>query len=495
MPWGRTRASNDLSIELARPNATFHPGDVVEGHVIRKTPGVVPMALLRVRMLGRAWSELWIEDERAEARLRAFRGEPELPNQCRSLFNFWPPDRLGSQLVQGPVHVPRGEPRRWAFSFTLPLHTNRDAVNEGLSPEHRRASLVHSADDPDGERGVPATGLPDAFLCHEFPYVAWCTLVEYYLEAEMTVEGKKTVYRAARHIQVRSAPSATPPISDFRLATRYMAGVVATHHLVPRRTDEKLSWEQRLQNLVRSPAVPRFSFELRVDFPKQLQLGNPSPVPFRLRLLPRDEGTSDMVRNSHQTVFVTKVTLEVHTTVGTACPGLLGLYDSWIKKRNLLGKVRRPASNRRGLVLPVGEHVEPLDIGASFGLRLGAARLIMNPALVTGDGCEQLPPTTTTYTHSIEHKLHWEVEISIASEAARWSGTQHIVVLPAAGGGDDGSEAGPPPCKNADVPLVYQTPDLGAGRKGLGRVERMKPRGGVVTVFRAWPGQLSESYL
>ncbi|TDZ38457.1 hypothetical protein C8035_v004771 [Colletotrichum spinosum] len=296
-------------------------------------------------------------------------------------------------------------------------------------------------------------------------------------------------------------PGALRPVRDAA-DQRLPAGdevhgrVVATHHLVPRRTDEKLSWEQRLQNLVRSPAVPRFSFELRVDFPKQLQLGNPSPVPFRLRLLPRDEGTSDMVRDSHQTVFVTKVTLEVHTTVGTACPGLLGLYDSWIKKRNLLGKVRRPASNRRGLVLPVGEHVEPLDIGASFGLRLGAARLIMDPALVTGDGCEQLPPTTTTYTHSIEHKLHWEVEISIASEAARWSGTQHIVVLPAGGGGgDDGSEAGPPPGKNADVPLVYQTPDLGAGRKGLGRTERMKPRGGVVTVLRAWPGQLSESYL
>ncbi|KXH69604.1 hypothetical protein CSAL01_13505 [Colletotrichum salicis] len=423
MPPMERKNNIDLSIQLLHPDKPLHGGSVILGHIVRKSHIVAANVTVRARLLGRAKAKLVIS-----------RGNSQ-KSYYRSRFNFWHEGAITDVVHYGPVHVaPRaeGQPVSWPFALALPTHTDARAVNACGGNSAKEACFLHSGFGTQVGAGLPEQPLPGTFYFDGSGFnKSWHGFVEYWIEAELTVQGKSSILKAAMPVRVFSPPVPSPMISDFRLERRNKTGCVSSQRLLPRMTDAELSFKQKTQKFFGSSKVPTFHYTLDVQYPTVIQLGNESTIPFLLHLTPSRDRTSDIIEDVPQMVTIEQMELELQTTKGIVCPGTLDPHDASKTRKLCLARLKHlfqaPDSK---VVVPSGPKEVPLDLGAVLDLRVDAlGRLLFGQRNGAGSFGQTVLPTFVTYCLKIEHVLHWEVKLSVAGETWKCEGDQKLLVL------------------------------------------------------------------
>ncbi|KAK2009774.1 hypothetical protein LZ32DRAFT_608176 [Colletotrichum eremochloae] len=421
MPQAAPEQSQDLSIELASPHARLYGGSVVVGHVVRRSHIVAPSATVRVRLLGRAKAKLVVEHGNNQRSI------------YRSRFDFWPAAAVDDVVHRGPVHIAPGvgEQQAWAFALALPTHTDGQFMDTATSSSGARKACFLNPSSGAGAGRIPEQPLPGSFYLDGRGLMKkWHAFVEYWIEAEMVVQGKSSVVKAVLPVQVLSPPTPAPPISDFGLTPRSMPGCVASQRLFPGMEEAQLSFKQKTHKFFGSSKVPSFHFALDVQSPTVIQMGNDASIPFLLHLSPNADKTTDAVRDVPQTVTIQSLKLEIHSSDGIICPGVLKSHEAGATRKKCMARIDGLYPQNNNIVLPSGPKEEPLDLGAVLNLRVDALGRVLHGASEYRESVgTALLPTFVTYCAKVEHTLRWKIQLAVAGETWKCEGGQRLRVL------------------------------------------------------------------
>ncbi|KAH0421846.1 hypothetical protein CcaCcLH18_13196 [Colletotrichum camelliae] len=399
-----TREGPDLSIQLLDPSAPLYPGSVIRGHVIRKSHIVAASATVRICFIGDSAARLQVQQGRHIVLLGAG-------------LEFWSRNAVSQVVHRGPLHIApdsNSASQTWPFTLVVPQHTDGKALNLGLKRIEREASYLHAPGDPTGKQALPEQPLPRSWglnVCDGYGFV------EYYLEAEILVEGKKMEpIEATMLVPVLSRPSPAL-ITDFELQGTTTEGCVTSHRLPPGMEHAELTFNQKRQMFLGSKRVPAWHFNLRVECASVIQLGNPASIPFRLKVTPNRAKSSEILRDVPQKVFLMNAVIDLISTESVLCPGSGEVHEGTSTTTSPLG--RTIASETGSPVIPSAAGENALDLGALLDMSA-------DPVALT--------PDYTTYCLSVSHTLKWELHLVVAGESWECKGSQKVVVLPAAEG-------------------------------------------------------------
>lgn len=406
MPRTALKSSPALAIELEDPKSSYLPDDIILGRVTRHAHTVSPECWVTIKLFGRAKSKLTVNN-----------GQNRNVYRCR--FNLF---ETHEQLFHGPVHVPPdGDPQTWPFAIAIPKGPSSRLVSKSHEQKYSNLSLK--------QEDIETQSLPPAFyfLSDSWGAKKFHGYVEYYLEAEIRLSGSGgTTSIATLPIFVRP-PSSPIPITDFDLKSRAYRGLIKTQRLVPGMEDAELSFKQKTQKFFRTSKVPEFNYLLQVDYPMVIQLGNPNTIPFKIRLLPNRERTSDIIQDVPQRVTLTGLTMELRSTTAVRCAGLFTSHDAdkTVKQPIHLEQIMAGVGP---IVIPSSFGEEAIDLGALLDLRLDSrVPHAMGRRLSPFES--PLEPTFTTYNIKHSHTLKWEVTISVAGETTSESREYPITIL------------------------------------------------------------------
>lgn len=418
MPKAGVKATAELAIQLGDSQDTYNriycPGDIVIGSVVRKAHTVSTRAWVTIKLYGRAKSKITV---------RRSNGNNQTTKHYRGRFNFFAPDETYQKLFDGPVHIPPGgDPQTWPFALTIPTGPSPRIVKTGNDQDISYLPLNDAA--------IAAGSLPASF---EFENHGWGKqfhgFVEYHFEAEFWQENKSGRSTATLPISIRAA--STPyPIVNFDLKRHTFPGSIKTQRLIPGMETAELSFRQKTQKLFGSSKVPQFLFSVQVDYPGAIQLQNPIPIPFVIRVLPNPERTSDIIADVPQTIALTSLNMELK-----ACTSVVGAGT--FRSRSASGTdkynfaLRGTVLNLQDpIIVPSGPDAEALDVGAFLELSLDSWY-----AYARGKRLQRftspLNPGFITYNMKHTHRLKWEVSLTVAGESMSMSDEQPVSVLAA----------------------------------------------------------------
>lgn len=307
MPPATQKGGPDLDIVLDPIGRAYYPGDLITGRIIRRSHVVSPMAIIEVCLLGRAKVKLGVTRSN---------GQSAQTSYYRGRFNFF--DDTQQTLHAGPIHVPqRGDPDVWEFALEIPLTlAPRAVLSEHSDPKSSYLPL--------GLNDIKSCPTPGSFFgngrCRNKRFECY---VEYHIEAKLSLQNshaKSTI--ASLPVIVQAYPLAHP-LESFNLKSQSHTGSISSHHLVPGMEDAGLTFKQKTQHLFHSSKVPYLGFVVQVDSPSIIQLGNPSPLPFSIRIVPDRKRTSEAVRDAPQTAVVTSLELILKSRTDIIAQGTL----------------------------------------------------------------------------------------------------------------------------------------------------------------------------
>ncbi|KAI3391095.1 hypothetical protein diail_7946 [Diaporthe ilicicola] len=228
-------------------------------------------------------------------------------------------------LHQGPIHIPQGgSPAVWEFAIEIPRHPSpRAVVSEMKNPE---ASYL-----PVAAESIASCPLPSSFATSgRHGNTRFEGYVEYHLEASLQQQGSGSRGRfegTTATLPVRiCAPPMPYPLSDFDLARRSAGLAARSYRLVPGMESAELTFKQKSKKFFGSSKVPTFGFTLQYDSPGVLQLGNPTPVPFRVRVVPEKNRTSEVLHGVPQVVTLSSLELMLKADTRVIAPGTWGTH-------------------------------------------------------------------------------------------------------------------------------------------------------------------------
>lgn len=454
MPSATYQGGPELRIELDNvggPQRPCHPGDVLTGRITRSLPVVSPRTTISLRLLGRAKTKIVVTKSNGQSSTRSV---------YRNRYNFFGTTQIRQFVHDGPLHITAsggGEPLAWPFAIDVPLHPLPAAVkSEGGAPDSCFLSL-----QPEDIVSAP---LPGSFYASGRQRNArFETYIEYHLEADLLDSGSHgKAVTAVLPIQMRARPSMPYPLADFDLQRRVLQGQVNTYHLVPGMENAELSFKQKTKQVLGSRKVPVFGFSVQVECPAVIQLGNPTPIPFTMRVVPDRNRTSQVIQDVAQTVVLKSLELVLKAHTATVAPTTFGTKQAEdTLKHNMclpvvgLGKAINPPSDHDplagdggesssaaapplqqkpfGLVLPsrweVGKEAA-LDIGTAMDLRLFSthATALGQPIARTSSG-SPIHPTFTTYCIRHSATLKWKAEIEVVGQTEKFEAQQAVTIV------------------------------------------------------------------
>lgn len=459
----------DLAIQVDCPSKTYNPGSVITGRVIRTKHAVSPMAVVEVRLHGRAKSKIAITRSN---------GQSTYTTYYRGRFNFLD-DSTASEIYNGPLHIASDAPgETWPFAIHIPSNISPGALLSGHSDQ--KSSFLSLAPD-----SIASSPLPGSFAATGRQFmrsVSFGCYVEYHLEAvllQQSSHGSSSTATLPLNIQPRSGLCSSTSL-DLKRQTQ--GSSISTYRLVPGMEDAHLSLKQKTQKLFHSSKVPGLHFTFHVDTPGIIQLKHPSPVPFRISLVADRLNSSEVVCDAPQTALVTslELILEAHTYV--IAPGSLRSRSSTYKSNDSVKHkfmlpirapvVARPSSSKsmgstgdpdclpeyeqgdhpgttsekmealpgysstpssEALMLPISWEQggsQMLDIGSVLDLHIhsngASASGIYMPTNPKSHG---ICPGFTTYCIKHYHTLGWKISLMIAGESVRFEGGLPVSVL------------------------------------------------------------------
>lgn len=222
-------------------------------------------------------------------------------------------------LHKGPIHVPSSaEPASWEFAIEIPTRPSpRAVVSEMKDPE---ASYL-----PLNAGSVAKYPLPSSFATKGHRgNTRFDAYVEYHLEATLVQQG------SGRHggdsitamLPIRIlAPPMPYPLTDFDLRRRSAQFAASSYRLVPGMETVDLTFKQKSKKFFGSSKVPMFGFTLQYDSPGVIQLGNPTAIPFRVRVVPDGRRTSEVLQGVPQVVTLSSLDLVLKADTNVIAPG------------------------------------------------------------------------------------------------------------------------------------------------------------------------------
>jgi hypothetical protein len=413
MPITEVEATQELAIQLENRLASYSPGDAIAGRVVRKTHTVSTRGWVTIRLFGRAKSKLTI---------RRNNGNNTTTHHYRGRFNFFAPNGTCQKIFDGPVHIPPdGSLQEWPFTLVIPTGPSPSSVKAGNLQDRSFLPLDVGT--------IAASSLPSsfAFSNHRWREQFHC-FVEYYLEAEFRQEKKSQLSRATLPIVVL-ATSSTYPFESFDLKARTYSGCIQTQRLIPGLESAELSFRQRTQKWFGSSKVPKFSFSIQVDCPAVIQLQNPNPIPFRIRIVPDRKQSSESLVDLPQTLALTSLYMQIEATTSIICDASFsprtasgsGTY-AFAPKGSVLG-IRKP------ITIESGADSKALDLGALLGLSLHPQHANARGKPLPQFG--KIYPSFVTYNIKHSHRLRWELSLETAGEVMKITGEQSVSILAA----------------------------------------------------------------
>lgn len=405
----------------------------------------------------------------------------------RNRFNFFDSTQTRQFLLDGPLHIAPGtvEPAAWPFAVDVPLTPSPRALRSDGGAQ-KTCYLSLSPED------VASTPLPASFAAEgRHRNVRFEAYVEYHLEATLMTSGAHGKDVTAVFPIQMSAPPLRHAITNFDIHRRSMQNSVSTYHLVPGMETAELTFKQKTKQLMGSSKVPMFGYTMHVDCPAVIQLGNPAPIPFLIRIVPDPKRTSEVIHDVDQTVVLTSLELVLKAHTATVAPSTFSsqhAHDTFKHSISLpvaaLGQRLNPLVTREappvdsksdaqqppasaqqkvcGLILPskwqAGDEAA-LNIGAAMDFRLSSthATALGQPIARTAGGV--ITPGFESYCVRHNHTLKWKISVEIAGKTVKHESEQTVTIV-------GPSESHPPPPLAAvareDEKAFEQLPAYGA---------------------------------
>ncbi|KAF5557995.1 hypothetical protein FNAPI_5260 [Fusarium napiforme] len=359
---------------------TYIPGDIITGHVFRQFQTISPDASVSICMFGRGRTIGVIGNNSQE-----YRGLFDLCYRPKIIF-------------RGPIHIESSKHiHKWPFTVQLPKYIN-DSTPLG-----------------------PVNHMPPSYMLRTKNMAA---VIEYVIKAKitMTVQGHEEVLEATFPFKVICV---TPdsPIADFQVKRYYYQRAVSSHRLVPGMQDVKVSWKDKIKQSLHSSKDPTLTFDLFIEVPKVVQLDNPTPIPFRLFVVPNWEETSDAIRDVAQNVELVSMRVSIATTTTIICHAGLQVPETTEIDLGLNQAIKQRVEAIR---IPFTADSQPIDIGEIISLRIG--QKTGYPQHWTSVQSE-FTHSFQTYNIRVSHQLKWSVQGEIAGERFKASGTSDLVIL------------------------------------------------------------------
>lgn len=385
-----SRVSNTvLGIQLEGNQLAYGPGDTIIGRVYRKNPIVAPNAQIAISLHGRAKSKLEVS-----------RGNSN--NTYRGRFTLVNPRKHSQVIFKGPLHISKsGDAQEWPFAVTIPTYCEpvRGQFDTFLPSD---AEALAQEKLPPSYSGSANGGGTEGF-------------VEYFVQADLRYWGAKD-----SHNHTSTYPFylrqylPDPPIADFMLKRLQYNRAVTSQRLVPGMEDAELTKSQKMKKFFGTSSVPSMVFSLEVETPTVIQLENPNTLPFRLRIVPWWDKTSEVIRDVPQKFKLTHFVLKLGQVGHIKCDGTFSTHDDSFNNKmtyNLNSLIRK---HKTPIEVPCTDEWSPLDIGELLGLRFGHNGVTDRKPWPVGTG--RLAPSFRTYNIRVIHRLSWELKFEVAGE-------------------------------------------------------------------------------
>jgi hypothetical protein len=388
--------SHSLNISIAAPPEwTYLAGDTIIGSVNRSSHLVAPDAQITLVLIGHAKARL-ISD-----------GYPHKSTYYGDWDLFKPPRQV---LLRGPIHIPEPSvPTDWInipFSLKIPRATPHSLLCNHAQTESF-VPLETSTRYP-----LPAT------YAAEWPGAKIC--IEYYLQAKLQYmrKGSWRVLRATAPIRL-GHPTVNPDAIRFALQRCSITSRVRSQRLLPSMQGVDLTLTQKTQKLLGLSMVPGYCFEVVMRVPVAIQLENPAPIPFCVSVIPLRDGTSGVIRDVVQRVWVVSVKMtllsEVEIVVKPSEAGFFKLPKDGHIFAQHLGLEKAFKQLKAPIVTFVERSDTPVDIGSIVQLVLGRDGLrSYGRRLSALDTC--LQPSFVTFNTRLSHSILWHISLDIAGE-------------------------------------------------------------------------------
>ncbi|KAF5564211.1 hypothetical protein FPHYL_4831 [Fusarium phyllophilum] len=401
MPQTGLSMSSALGIRLEGNQRSYSPGDTIIGCVYRKSPVVSPDSSITISLSGRAKSKIVIH-------------QTNTTHTYRGRFTLISESACSQKIFQGPLHIENGgDEQTWPFAITLPKYVDPRRLQGG------------SQDQSFLPLGAIDHVLPSTYTLRALGNTEG--FIEYFVKATLRVtgQGRIDMTEATFPFNVINL-SPDPPVANFGLRGSRNRQTMSSYRLVPGMEDVKLSFSQKMKQSFSTSSVPELVYDLLVDVPTVIQLENPTPIPFKLRVVPDWDGTSEIIKRVPQKVKLSSVSIRIVSSTEVICEGTM--FPHRKEKREEIDLCAESAISRLqgDIYIPYKDEGPPIDIGNLICLRLEQLRpgSPHRPSRLT-----KLNPTFTTYNIRHSHRLSWKVVGEIAGERFSALGAVSLKIL------------------------------------------------------------------
>ncbi|KAH8897204.1 hypothetical protein GQ53DRAFT_837890 [Thozetella sp. PMI_491] len=415
MPQTVRKNGTSLAIQLVDMPAAYRAGDVILGKVVRRSHIVSPRGRISIKLLGRA-----------KTRIRVRRGQNNHVTY-RARYHFFDIRQTTEKLFDGPLHIPpHGEPGEWSFAIAIPEHANSRSVAMNNVQEHTYLSLK--------PEDIATHPLPATFLLRSD---GWGTdyegFVEYWLEAEMLVEGEKNQSVTAVLPITLETRSTLTPVANFALKLRTYSAAVSTQRMIPGMEDADLTFKQKAQKFFGSSKVPHFHWKTNVQLPSVIQLEHPDPIPILIRAKPSPDLSSDIIRDVSQVITIESMALQLKCYSTVMCPGNWSTVPHTEEQHSEhdlgLQSVLLALKRQGPVVVPQSADGEYLNLGEHMELKLDARSVYAFGQPTRKFALAPLQPSFKTYNIRRSYKLKWNIGLAVAGETHTVRGEQEVQIL------------------------------------------------------------------
>ncbi|KAJ5826145.1 hypothetical protein N7474_003283 [Penicillium riverlandense] len=411
MPRTIGNSRDTLEIELAAPRGwSFAAGNTIIGNVVRHSKVLAPQATVTIVLKGRVKTKVVV---RRSHHKESFRGRWQLL------------DEKPCTVYKGPLHLAEGENSvSWPFSVAIP--TGPEA--SFLQSHSEKESFL-----PLDDENVSRHCLPGSFHGYGSGRVPNTEgFVEYFLEAELRYSRSGTWEAARTTYPITLRHASTSAILDPDIQQNTMPLKVQSQRRLSRMEDEDLTLKQKTQKFLRLCTGPQFHYKVEVLSPRALQLDDPTPIPFSLRIVPEQTNTSENVHDRPQIFHLNWVKMTIKSTTMFMAPGNFSSKHVHYNSRRVtihlclekaFDDLESPItliSDPESEFLNIGDLLQPVLCSSGLWARERCLASVLN-----------LHPDFVTYNIRHSNWVKWDVSLDVAGDTHKFSVSNDLKILPA----------------------------------------------------------------
>lgn len=196
--------------------------------------------------------------------------------------------------------------------------------------------------------------------------------------------------------------------------------------------DADLTLKQKIQKLLHLSTVPQFHYKVEIFSPRALQLDDPTPIPFSLRIVPEEANTSEDIRDRSQIFHLDWLKMTIKSTTIFIAPGKFSSRHVHYNSRRVtihlylekaFDDLESPItliSDPESEFLDIGDLLQPVLCSSGLWARERCLASVLN-----------LHPDFVTYNIRHTNWVKWDVSLDVAGNTHKFSVSNDLKVLPA----------------------------------------------------------------